>query len=92
MIIISNRYRRRFKTYYCHHMFLVFLATVLYCGIPGWNGVKILATHSWVMYFFVHNYAGFYTCVTLCTILYASAYNFVRSYVQIVHNYVQFCT
>ena len=73
-------------------MFLVFLATVLYCGIPGWNGVKILATHSWVMYFFVHNYAGFYTCVTLCTILYAIMDKIVRiaTYMfKILHSYVQ---
>ena len=41
-------------------------------------------THSWVMYFFLHNYTGFYTCVTLCTVLYASNLHVVR-------NYVQFC-
>ena len=53
---------------------------------------RVACSHSWVMYFFVHNYAGFYTCVTLCTILYAITYNFVRSYVQIGRNYVQNCT
>ena len=49
-------------------------------------------THSWVMYLLLHNYAGFYTCVTVRTILYASSYNIVRSYVQIVRNYVRNCT